>query len=86
MLVALLGLHRYVTALALQSRHNTTPTTPPLLASPAGQTIFLFAPCLSLYGALRGTKPFGNALDVVGVCVAVGAILLETVSDQQMVG
>ena len=50
-----------------------------------GQTIFLFLPCLSLYGAIESAEPlFSTAYDIVGFVFLVAAILLETISDQQM--
>lgn len=50
-----------------------------------GQTIFLFLPCLSLYGAIESKEPlFSCAYDAVGFVFLVSAILLETISDQQM--
>ena len=49
-----------------------------------GQTIFIFAPCLSLYAALSpGGAPL-SALDALGVGCAAGSILVEAASDTQM--
>jgi len=48
-----------------------------------GQTIFLFLPCLSLYGAIESEDPL-EALDWVGGAIMFLGIMLETVSDQQM--
>ena len=48
-----------------------------------GQTAFLFIPSLSLYGALHGNEPL-NVMDWVAFCIAVSAILLETLADMQM--
>jgi steroid 5-alpha reductase family enzyme len=48
-----------------------------------GQTIFLFMPCLSLYGAIQGTGSPG-ILDVAAALVCFSAIALETVADAQM--
>ena len=48
-----------------------------------GQTVFLFLPCLSLYGAIESEESLG-VLDWVGGATMFVAIMLETVSDQQM--
>lgn len=48
-----------------------------------GQTIFLFAACLPLYGALTAPGAL-DAIDALGAAVGAGAILLEAVSDAQM--
>jgi len=49
-----------------------------------GQTVFIFAPCLSLYAALSpGGAPL-SALDALGVGCAAAGILLEAASDTQM--
>ena len=49
-----------------------------------GQTVFLFAACLPLYGALANALPFPSGMDVAAVGFAVSAILLEAVADCQM--
>ena len=48
-----------------------------------GQTIFLFLPCLSLYGVLQSNEKLGF-VDWVGFSVIIIAILLETIADTQM--
>lgn len=48
-----------------------------------GQTIFLFAACLSLYPALLRADPL-SLVDAIGAGVALGAIALETFADMQM--
>jgi steroid 5-alpha reductase family enzyme len=50
-----------------------------------GQTIFLFAPSLSIYGAMGSEDPMGAA-DWMGLAVCVIAVLLETVADTQVRG
>ena len=48
-----------------------------------GQTVFLFAACLSLYFALGNSSPL-SAVDLVATAVTAGAILLEAIADVQM--
>ena len=48
-----------------------------------GQTIFMFGPCLALYGALLGSRPL-DACDGWAASVCAGAILLEAAADMQM--
>ena len=48
-----------------------------------GQTIFMFGPCLALYGALLGPESL-DVVDTAGALVCVGAILLESAADIQM--
>ena len=48
-----------------------------------GQTIFMFGPCLALYGALLGSRPL-DACDAWAASVCAGAILLEAAADMQM--
>ena len=48
-----------------------------------GQTIFMFVPCLALYGALLGTRHL-DTCDACAVAVCAGAILLEAAADMQM--
>lgn len=49
-----------------------------------GQTTFLFAACLPLYGALSSSAPFPTASDGVALAVSTAAILLEACADMQM--
>ena len=48
-----------------------------------GQTIFLFAACLGMYGALLRPGAL-SAADAIGACVCAGSILLEAAADMQM--
>ena len=49
-----------------------------------GQTIFIFAPCLSLYAALSPSPHPLGALDAAGAACAASGVLLEAVADTQM--
>jgi steroid 5-alpha reductase family enzyme len=47
-------------------------------------TVMVFLACLSLYPALAaGEKPFG-LLDVIAILVTAGAIIIETIADEQL--
>ena len=48
-----------------------------------GQTVFLFAACLSLYFALGNGLPLGPT-DVAATAITAGAIVVEAVADLQM--
>ena len=48
-----------------------------------GQTIFMFGPCLALYGALLGARPV-DGCDAAAAVVCACAILLEATADMQM--
>ena len=47
-------------------------------------TVMVFLGCLSLYPALvTGTRPF-NVLDIIATIITAGAILIEAISDKQL--
>lgn len=46
-------------------------------------TVMVFAGCLAFYPIFTSTAPLG-VLDALGVCITVGAILIETVADKQL--
>ncbi len=47
-------------------------------------TVIVFLGCLSLYPALAaGEKPFGM-LDIIAIIITAGAILIETIADEQL--
>ena len=48
-----------------------------------GQTLFLFAACTSMYGALQSPLPLSSA-DALAAATAASGILLEAVADVQM--
>ncbi len=47
-------------------------------------TLIVFLSCLALYPALVLSDSSINALDIIGLVIAVGAILVEFVADEQM--
>ena len=49
-----------------------------------GQSTFLFAGCIPLYGALRNSFSTFTLQDLIGLIMMVGAVVIETASDEQL--
>jgi steroid 5-alpha reductase family enzyme len=59
----------------------------PLLSLPMvflGQSTFNFIGCLSIYGMMRNSFSTMRTMDMVGLSIVLGAIVLETAADEQL--